>query len=81
MILIYLIAMSKITNLIVWEFDMFNFQTIKPKWKIINCSSCCGFWLGVIVGSIFYINLFLLITLPLVISYISVIMEKKTRLF
>lgn len=80
-LLIYLVTMSKITNLLVWEFDMFNFQNHKPKWKIINCTSCTGFWITLLSNLFFLENLFLIIGIAFVVSYTSVMMEKKIRMF
>ncbi len=78
-IILYLLVQVKMSNLIAWEFNMFNFQKYKPQWKVLNCTSCLGFWLSLCMN-IFFMDYIFIIPFALVSSLVSQLIEKQIRI-
>jgi len=69
--MIIILAIAWFANLICWRFDHEIYLKFKNKYLdyyILNCSTCLGFWLGIIYTHNIFISL--------VISLISALIEK-----
>lgn len=78
-LIILILVLSYISNLYVYLFDYEPFTRFKSKYlnyKILNCCKCFGFWFSLPIAIYLFPTIFYAITISLIISLVSAIIEK-----